>query len=1044
MSRSAKLGTSEALHEVKPLCIQLLKNQSKENVIILRRALEQLSDDACQELHQYLLLPLTLVLKKENKCDALVIETIATIRFVLEKTCVNDEKLFSDIFLQLLIVVTTVKDSLQVSATSEELKIEFCSALKTLIESALPRVLLQLYDVDFRLRLSHAVTILILLAEKERNRHLQVTSMECLAALACNNINDFFKSAILFQKVGDTFASFFPGISRALTRVILNTENRSQNVTLHALRTWGHITHMVLGDAYLEATRPDDEVAKITEKSPSEQVPIISRSEEWAKLTAKKLIILVDKVLPNLPQCGERVKLAALDWARTLLLQCSRSLEILAPSILQMVLSLCADDSERVSSQSHLVLDEVGNQMLVMDSLSLIELLEEDFHRMLSRFPRLLRMGSESEKLTLVKLLCGYLKIFRAKIAKILTSAAVSQKLLGVLFLLTELETRDMKLFSEQVAPLDFSNAADPVGSCYRSQFIHFTDMRIFKEFTVICKLLGTYGNATMLTDILCQRIQESASHKKQAILVLNNILRSLAEDRPAVCAELEHSGFIGSLLEYFVSESLWNLPLSSSEEWEDPVDATQPCLLQTVSLDKINSNILQSCLLLEGVAVLAQLSKEKFQPLLRICLCSLLEKVASQNHLVSHVACTTLFQVTSACGYRSISELIQQNADYIANAVLFKLRHPSSHSDVTRIVQALAKHSDSSAISLLEDIGHEVLNALDFCHRDNALPFLKVLASIVLYLNSWFPGMPKQDTLKDGGDTKATMKTFVQFVEDFHHCKKLSADVEITDEELESSEVPEEDVYSMETDEKPPVPGHVKLLVQVLRRCMHLQSSSNIYVHTVVLSIISQAVMPLSCCEDELLPVVHLLWKPLVARFKKDDWNLSVKAFETLMSLAKTARDFIRERTLKEVWPRLAGFLHSQRVVSRNKGKAYEITAAFKYQLALLQGLGPLSCRLKVHEQGTALLTSAVVPYLELSQPPRLREAAVECLQGLARCSADSVWYFVATTYCTAQMRWSPATGLEPLPLASTFSLENASVSLVMAYLFSMDKPRL
>ncbi|KAK8758899.1 hypothetical protein V5799_003468 [Amblyomma americanum] len=546
MPSSGKLGTSEALHEVKPLCIQLLKNQSKENVTILRRALEKLSDDACQELHQYLLLPLALVLKKENTCKTLVIETIATIRFVLEKTCVNDEKLFNDIFLQLLIVVTTIKDSLQVSATSEELKLEFCSALKTLVKSALPRVILQLYDVGFRLRLSHAVTILIKLAEKERNRQLQVASMECLAALACNNIDDVFKSKILFQKVGDAFAGFFPGISLAFTRVILNAENRSQNVTVHALKTWGLITDMVLGDAYLEAASPDDEVAKLGEKSPPEQVPIILRNKEWAKSTAEKLIILVDKVLPTLPQCGEKVKIAALDWARTLLLQCSGSLEILVPSVLQMVLSLCADDSERVSSQSHLVLDEVGNHMLVMDSLSLTEILEEDFHKTLSRFPRLLRMGSESEKLTLVKLLCGYLKIFRDKIAKILTSTAVSQKLLGVLFLLTELETRDMKLFAEQAAPLDFPNAPDLVGSCYRNQFMHFTDMRIFKEFTIICKLLGTYGDVTMLTDILYQKVQESASHRKQAILVLNNILQSLAEVRPSACAELEHSGFIG------------------------------------------------------------------------------------------------------------------------------------------------------------------------------------------------------------------------------------------------------------------------------------------------------------------------------------------------------------------------------------------------------------------------------------------------------------------------------------------------------------------
>uniref|UniRef100_A0A224Y855 TTI1 C-terminal TPR domain-containing protein n=1 Tax=Rhipicephalus zambeziensis TaxID=60191 RepID=A0A224Y855_9ACAR len=348
-----------------------------------------------------------------------------------------------------------------------------------------------------------------------------------------------------------------------------------------------------------------------------------------------------------------------------------------------------------------------------------------------------------------------------------------------------------------------------------------------------------------------------------------------------------------------------------------------------------------------------------------------MLEKADSPNYLVSHVACTTLWQVARACGYSSISELIHHNTDYIANTVLFKLRHPSSHGDVTRIVQALAKHSDKSSAGLLEDVGHEVLNALDFCHKDNALPFLKVLASIVVYLNTWFPAAPKM----------------------------------------------------------------------VLKRCIHLQSSSNIYIQTAVLSIIKHAVIPMSCYQDELLPVVHLLWQPLVARFQKDDWHLCAKAFEVVSSLAETSRDFIRERTLREVWPRLAKFLHSQHAVSKNKGKAYEITSAFKYQLVLLRQLGPISCQLEVQEQGIDLLASAVVPYLELLQPLKLQEAAIECIENLARCSADTVWYCVVMAHCTSETPWSPGPPLQPLPLRQTPCSENSNVLRVMAFLTSLDE---
>ncbi|EEC12807.1 conserved hypothetical protein [Ixodes scapularis] len=183
---------------------------------------------------------------------------------------------------------------------------------------------------------------------------------------------------------------------------------------------------------------------------------------------------------------------------------------------------------------------------------------------------------------------------------------------------------------------------------------------------------------------------------------------------------------------------------------------------------------------------------------------------------------------------------------------------------------------------------------------------------------------------------------------------------------------------------------------------------------------------------------MVHLLWKPLVNRFQGDNCTLSIKAFETLTSLVDASGDFIRQRTLKEVWPKLAAFLVSQHSVSRNKGKAYEITAAFKYQLVLLRGLGPLSRKLKIDEKDIALLASVVVPYMDLSQPKELQSAAVGCTEELARCSPDSVWFFLMKTYCSCQHSWSPSSLLRPVPFSQVLNLSNKNVSHVLNYLTS------
>lgn len=53
---------------------------------------------------------------------------------------------------------------------------------------------------------------------------------------------------------------------------------------------------------------------------------------------------------------------------------------------------------------------------------------------------------------------------------------------------------------------------------------------------------------------------------------------------------------------------------------------------------------------------------------------------------------------------------------------------------------------------------------------------------------------------------------------------------------------------------------------------------------------------------ENQLLPVVHKMWAPLVNRFKydQDDPLIMRRSFELLCVMAVTARDFIKNRALK------------------------------------------------------------------------------------------------------------------------------------------------
>lgn len=74
------------------------------------------------------------------------------------------------------------------------------------------------------------------------------------------------------------------------------------------------------------------------------------------------------------------------------------------------------------------------------------------------------------------------------------------------------------------------------------------------------------------------------------------------------------------------------------------------------------------------------------------------------------------------------------------------------------------------------------------------------------------------------------------------------------------------------------------------------------------------------------------------------------------MCTLGETCGDFLRRRVSKDVLPRLTGSLVKQAPVSARAGPVYTHTLAYKMQLAVLQGLGALCCRLDLGKQAAEL----------------------------------------------------------------------------------------
>lgn len=114
--------------------------------------------------------------------------------------------------------------------------------------------------------------------------------------------------------------------------------------------------------------------------------------------------------------------------------------------------------------------------------------------------------------------------------------------------------------------------------------------------------------------------------------------------------------------------------------------------------------------------------------------------------------------------------------------------------------------------------------------------------------------------------------------------------------EELEESQNEEVEEYK-----KPVAPNHVNMTVAILKRTLHFLPSKERRCKLLALEILRYGLEVIRDWEDELLPIVHQIWSPLVDRFAEFQEPLIINlSFQLLVVMARLSKDFIRARTIK------------------------------------------------------------------------------------------------------------------------------------------------
>ncbi|KAI2649424.1 hypothetical protein H4Q32_015376 [Labeo rohita] len=961
---------------LRPSCVLLTKEPTTANVEALSGHLRSISDGALQQLQDYVLFPLRFVLKTPgSKREGLIQAVMEAMTYVLENTCVQSWDSLRDLFSELCLCLCSPKDPGKPAKTSEEIKLAVLRCLDALMHSAYGDIVFKLYEPSMLPGLGAAVSLLLALAEHEKARRVQTASLKCLLSLfhQCNCEEEHIEPGQDERYLlGRTLATFLPGISQALSHVISGDVRQGHAVTVKAMRVWYKAVGLVMADEQLQKTDNDvaaGDLGRIAEL-------VVKRTPSWRKATSQRLAMVLQKIISCTSAHPHwRVRLELVNLSHFLLSQCSQSVGECVGPLLEALVGAINDEEPEVKDRCSAALDEVAHK-----GQDFTDILSENLHNLASSLPRLMRTSDDQRKLFVLNVFLGYLKILGPKVDVVLTSAVHLERISKALMQVMELDVTDVKIIEERTltSSKDLRPDVHQIPS-QRKYFLYFTDDKIFSALRKICRMLGYYGNLYLLVDRFMELYKESLFYRKQAALVLNEIVVGAAgigvetDSSRIDCSGANQDDLkssITSIIEEYISLGNWHLP-TVSEALEGKLESAtslvpnsleQNCLQllpasKTPTLHQLNSNIWQICIQLEGIGGFALALGIDFRLLLMTSLYPVLEKAGDESLLVSQAAFSAMCDLCKACDYSSPKELVIKNSDYLLNDVSLNLTRPRIHPHAPRVLAVMFTHSDASLLPLVVDVVQDVLTALDLSYDQRAPQFCN-------------GPPPASDEDTDG------------------------------------------------PAEKKELPLHIQIAKDVMERCIHLLSDSNLRIRLkVVLDILELCVFVLCECEDELLPMV-------------------------LCVLGESCGDFLRKRVSKEVLPRLTSSLVKQAEVSARSGPVYTHTLAYKLQLAVLQGLGPLCVKLDLMEADLDRVIDACLPYLSCRQPIKLQEACLSVFRSLMDLDADLCW-FSLNELCCPVMYEPPHPDLLPVTLTGSDKPRNQFTDNVLKLLQEFDPPQ-
>jgi hypothetical protein len=862
-----------------------------------------------RKLAEFVFVPISHVLRSSGNVPVQALELSLECISLLLKTGWKDH-LAPELFGQLLILFTFLASPSSVEngipATSEELQATAFKNIAQLVTGMTqdPEGRRCLTDIANVPSLGKAVLVMVDSIAEVPSNDVKIHALDAVQAVT-SGLDDL-----------DALASFLPRMVSSLTRTL--TPSSSGKVTYRVyekgLQTLSLLLLRVFSDDETSNLPSDTEAGKLGTKEK------VLRSSSWLQATAGQIKVALSNVLKLRYHDRKEVQDALLKLCLNVVQHCRGSLSECTSMMIETLVNL-AGRGGGLSSV------ETDFKSLLSSDEKLADLLRESLHGWVMVLPRLTQSKDDNNRRRLIQGI--------STTVRLLNDERIDLTAVDVLFA-ENLRNSVSNIITD---PKGIGHIIEPtMGASVDTGIIASTTRATsFRPLTLPSKgqddmlseirslvyEIAKADSATTIAQDLVGSIGVGGSEMQLATFWLSvNLLQDMTQHHALIDDFLDMGS---SNIQSELLDELYSLSLSQ---------LSQP-------LEETETHWQSQALSLEVVAMQARRYATDFRVELIEALYPVLHLLGSPNAALQNHVITCLNVIAEACEYKSVSDLVVANVDYVVNAVGLKLNYHDISPQAPQVLLMMMRLCGPSLLPYLDDLVGSIFSALERYHGYPKL--VKILFSVLRGMAEEGVKVPQLMITEDQKVLQRTWKktsTSEVVVEIKDATRKASSqdeeDLKFTDstplgpwkDETEqvgndqpvSGEGTEHEIAERLADSSPPAPRTFDILLKISELTQHYLTASSPSLRTSLLSLLHTTVPALARHENSFLPLINTLWPVLVPRLEDPEAYVVSNALDIISLMCTHARDFMKSR-IEGTWEGLRTLHHQAftRTNSRN-----------------------------------------------------------------------------------------------------------------------------